>query len=168
MADDKITPVSAQAGVKVERPESLTATPSTGLHDAVSNANKAAGLTQAPAEATPATVPAPVATTPAPVAKATTAAKAPAAPAPVAPSASGKTDFTIVANAVHGDTVGGKFHITGSGFGAGGTVLVNGESATIEAWGGENIYGRLPVGARSGEVIVVIDDKTRQVGRLQV
>lgn len=70
-----------------------------------------------------------------------------------------KTDFRFTGRQ------GGAFTITGDGFGAGGTVKVNGVQAKVTAWGDEHIEGTL-ANAVSGNanVEVIIDDKTIQRG----
>jgi hypothetical protein len=65
-------------------------------------------------------------------------------------------------------TPGGRFRIEGAGFTGSGTVLLNGKQLETTEWGGELISGKLPADAKSGEVVVWIDDKTQRRGYLKV
>lgn len=71
-------------------------------------------------------------------------------------------DFTI------GGTPGGGFTIVGSGFGAGGSVLVNGVAVHTTSWNANRIEGTLPAGVKSSDVVVWIDKSTQQRGYLTV
>lgn len=61
-------------------------------------------------------------------------------------------------------TLGGRFDIHGSGFGANGTVKVGGVQVHTVGWSANHIEGRLPSGVSSGEVVVQIDENTSQRG----
>lgn len=63
---------------------------------------------------------------------------------------------------------GGRFTIRGDGFSSGGTVLLNGKQLFTDEWGGQLIRGRLPSDAKSGEVVVWIDEKTQKRGYLKL
>ena len=63
---------------------------------------------------------------------------------------------------------GGRFTIRGNGFTGSGTVLLGGKALPTDEWGGQLIRGKLPADAKSGEVIVWIDEKTQQRGYLKV
>lgn len=65
-------------------------------------------------------------------------------------------DFVVSGNA------GGRFTIRGNGFTASGTVTLNGKQLNTTAWGNEQIEGHLPADAKSGEIVVWIDDKTQK------
>jgi hypothetical protein len=63
---------------------------------------------------------------------------------------------------------GGRFTIRGKGFTASGSVLMGGNALKTLEWGNEYIRGELPANAKSGEVVVQIDEKTQQRGYLKV
>lgn len=71
-------------------------------------------------------------------------------------------DFTV------SGTPGGRFTIRGNGFTGSGTVLIGGKQVFTDEWGGQLIRGKLPADAKSGEVVVWIDEKTQQRGYLKV
>lgn len=87
-----------------------------------------------------------------------------AAVAAVAKTSTGPTyDFDVAV------TPGGKFQIDGAGFGIGGTVIIGGHQAETHGWSAQRIEGKAP-GGISGEVEVVvnIDDKTKQTAKVRV
>jgi hypothetical protein len=65
-------------------------------------------------------------------------------------------------------SAGGKLVILGSGFGASGTVKINGVQVETTAWSASRIEGRVPAGTQSGEVLVHVDDKITKRGRIQL
>lgn len=64
---------------------------------------------------------------------------------------------------------GARFEINGTGFGANGVVTIGGHQADTVEWGANRIIGKTP-GGLSGEVEVVvhIDDKTKQTAKVKV
>ena len=71
-------------------------------------------------------------------------------------------DFKIVG------TPGNKFRIDGHGFSTGGSVLFGGVAAKTTGWGSTKIEGAIPPGAKTGEVVVWVDEKTQFRGYLKV
>lgn len=65
-------------------------------------------------------------------------------------------------------TAGGRFNVDGpvGSFGTNGTVTLNGVQLETRGWGTMHIEGVLPQDAKSGELVVHIDDKTNKRGRL--
>ena len=74
----------------------------------------------------------------------------------------------VVGNFVVSGSPGGRFTIRGDGFTGSGTVSLNGVQLVTDEWGGQLIRGKLPADAKSGEVVVRIDEKTEQRGYLRV
>lgn len=68
--------------------------------------------------------------------------------------------FTFVGNEQ------GRFTIQGKGFGANGTVRINGQQARTVEWGDWRIIGRVPDNVKGGQVTVevVVDEQTKQTG----
>ena len=73
------------------------------------------------------------------------------------------SDFVFVG------TPGGHFHISGpwGKFSTNGTVLLNGQQLHAYAWSSGRIDGNLPADAKAGDVVVVVDDKTRFKGKFK-
>ena len=71
-------------------------------------------------------------------------------------------DFRIVASP------GGKFRIDGHGFSTGGSVLFGKTAAKTTGWGATKIEGIVPEGAKTGEVVVWVDEQTQFRGYLKV
>jgi hypothetical protein len=63
---------------------------------------------------------------------------------------------------------GGRFTIRGNGFTGSGTVSLNGVQLQTDEWGGQLIRGKLPSDAKSGEVVVKIDETNQKRGYLKV
>jgi len=60
---------------------------------------------------------------------------------------------------------GNVFEVKGKGFGASGTLKINGHQVETAEWGAQRIVGKLPVTVENGaEVVVHVDDETRKVG----
>lgn len=64
-------------------------------------------------------------------------------------------------------TIGGRFVLVGTGFGASGTVLLNGVQLETLSWSTTQIEGKLPVDAKSGAVVVQLAESKR-TGYLQL
>jgi hypothetical protein len=73
-----------------------------------------------------------------------------------------------VGNFVISGSPGGRFTIRGDGFTGSGTVSLNGVQLVTDEWGGQLIRGKLPADAKSGEVVVKIDESTEKRGYLKV
>lgn len=71
-------------------------------------------------------------------------------------------DFKIVG------APGSTFRIDGAGFSTGGTVLFGGVAAKTTGWGATRIDGTIPAGAKTGEVVVWVDEQTQFRGHLKV
>lgn len=69
-----------------------------------------------------------------------------------------QSDFTF------SGTPGGRFRIDGAGFSTGGTLTVGGRPVATTGWGSTHIEGTLPADVPAGEVVVQVDEKTRQTG----
>lgn len=69
---------------------------------------------------------------------------------------------------VSSGTAGGRFNIDGpvGSFGTNGTVTLNGVQLVTRGWGSMHIEGTLPADAKSGELVVHIDDVTSKRGLL--
>lgn len=65
-------------------------------------------------------------------------------------------------------TAGGGFEINGSGFGAGGTVTMNGQQVNTVSWSNNRITGTLPNWVKDGEIVVHVDKETVRKGRIKV
>ena len=63
---------------------------------------------------------------------------------------------------------GGRFTIRGNGFTGGGTVSLNGAQLVTDEWGDELVRGKLPADAKSGEVVVKIDESTEKRAYLKL
>jgi hypothetical protein len=63
---------------------------------------------------------------------------------------------------------GSTFRIDGAGFSTGGSVLFGGIAAKTTGWGATKIEGIIPAGAKTGEVVVWVDEHTQFRGHLKV
>lgn len=65
-------------------------------------------------------------------------------------------------------SAGGGFEVRGTGLGSSGVVTLNGQQVRTTEWSTLKIAGILPAEAKSGELVVHIDDKTTKSGQLKL